>query len=312
MIFETMKRISDGLISTIVIDTMPDKERHGALWELERFIVEDRNIITSVLTRDIRMVDVGHHANHSIRVGVYTITGCNPNKDIKHDTYQVLERRIMIPDIEENGNHVIVYMYIIIEILGSESLKNHFKGNDIVSVEKTIQLMNGISRAMDYYLDNVCLNTLSMANLDIRNSIISSDPLIILEKCYLLYMNKLLKDIFIPVDIKDQESYANKYHFVDATLFRVLGNDWILSRELTLSDKAMVFSPQLQLKQEIFQWLSSMDHPMDDEEFSRFFYKNGIYSFMRENGYKTIIEYLNIGANPFSTETLNKEWMKCI
>lgn len=291
---------SDSKYSDKDISEIP--ELKAAIDELELFIVEDRKILTSVFKKDSIITPVVYNAD----VGIITLSGQNPDEEVKEDTYNIVERRVIV----NNGNPI--YLFIIIESLGSESWKNRLK-NNIPSTEKCVYYLNGIARIMDYYLDNVRFNTQIMTNLNIRDNMISTDPMVVLAKAYLLYNNKFLKENMfsgIPDGEEDQDLITNYYHFIDGTLFRNLGTDWLVSKDIILSDKSTVFSPQILLKQEIFDWLRKNELTAD--EYCDLFENGGIYKYMREKGYTHITEYLNIGANSFSTESLNKQWIKYI
>lgn len=270
--------------------------------ELQLFIVEDRKILNDVFRREVIITLVACDTS----VGIITLSGKNTDDDVKEDTYNVLERRIAM-----HPEHSI-YLFIIIESLGSESWKSVLK-NAIPSTEKCVYYLNGIARIMDYYLDNVLFNTQVMTNLNIRDNMISTDPMVVLAKAYLLYNNKFLKENMfsgIPDGEEDHDIITNYYHFIDGTLFRNLGTDWLVSNDIVLSDKSTVFGPQILLKQEIFDWLRNNE--LTPEEYQDLFENGGIYKYMREKGYARITEYLNIGGNSFSTEQLNKVWMNCI
>lgn len=277
-------------------------ELKAAIDELELFIVEDRKMLTSVFKKESIITPVTHNTD----VGIIILSGQNPDEEVKEDTYNIIERRITL--CIKNS----MYLFIIIESLGSESWKNRLK-NNIPSTEKCVYYLNGIARTMDYYLDNVKFNTQIMTNLNIRDNMVSTDPMVVLAKAYLLYNNKFLKENMfsgIPEGEEDKDLITNYYHFVDGTLFRNLGTDWLLSKDILLSDKSNVFSPQIFLKQEIFDWLRNNE--LTTDEYLDLFENGGIYKYMREKGYSHITEYLNIGANSFSTEALNKQWMKYI
>lgn len=292
--------VSDSKYSDKEISEIP--ELKAVIDELELFIVEDRKILSSVFKKDSIITPVAYNTD----VGIITLSGQNPDEKVKEDTYNIIERRVIV----NNGNPI--YLFIIIESLGSESWKNRLK-NNIPSTEKCVYYLNGIARIMDYYLDNVLFNTQVMTNLNIRDNMISTDPMVVLAKAYLLYNNKFLKENMfsgIPAGEEDQDLITNYYHFIDGTLFRNLGTDWLVSKDIILSDKSTVFGPQILLKQEIFDWLRNNELTL--EEYQDLFVNGGIYKYMREKGYARITEYLNIGGNSFSTETLNKTWMQCI
>lgn len=270
--------------------------------ELELFIVEDRKMLTTIFKKEYVITPVSYNTD----VGIITLSGQNPDTNIDEDTYNILERRVIL----YNGK--IMYLFITIESLGSKSWKNRLK-NDAPSTEKCAYYLNSIARVMDYYLDNVLFNTQIMTNLNIRDNVISSDPMIVLAKSYLLYNNKFLKENMfsgIPDGEENQDIVIDYYHFIDSTLFRNLGTDWLLSKDILLSDKSTIFAPQILLKQEIFDWLRNNE--LTPDEFLELFENAGIYSYMREKGYSHITEYLNIGANSFSTESLNNLWIKYI
>lgn len=308
-----LKNFKDGLTEEHVehYDELEMTQIEG----VDRIANALRRYLRKSLLRDTAM-DVCQYRIHPVgdqkAVGYYIVNGINADEDATEVEYKFIEKVLHIGTQPSDYLECYVIFCVVLTPQSKDDPIDIDKVRQETVVNQTV-MIDICSRVMDYYL-NIChAQDYVMKQLN-DTTIKCPDPVLVLAKLWLLYHQKDTYSILFSHDAEadnDQDTWTSMFHAVDKTIFRNAGTDWIINLDILSSDKANIFAAQINLKQELFDWLRKTKFE-DVDEFVAYFKNGKLLDSNLETEYPIIFEFLQIGAIPFSTISLNDVWKQYI